>query len=183
MDGLDDNLLVSKVAAGDRDALRLLYERHAVKVWRVARRYLGNDADAEDVTQAVFLSLIDGASLFRQEARFSTWLYRVTANRCLNHRALAGVRLRTGLDDDLAQAATAPADQDPDRRVEAREREAMLADAMARLPDRQKMAVVLARFEGMSYEDVAAAMDCSVGTVESVLFRARQRLRKMLVRG
>ena len=176
----DDSALASRVASGDRDALRVLYERHAERVWRVARRHLGNDADAEDVTQAVFLGLMEGARQFRPEARFTTWLYRVTANRCLNHRALAHERLRDGLDTVPEAALVARAEDQPDRLIETREREAAVLAALARLPERQRLAVVLSRFDGLSYEEIAEAMQCSVSTVESLLFRARQGLRKML---
>lgn len=178
----DDNDLIARVAQGDREALRVLYERHAPRVWRVARRYLGSDADASDVTQSVFAGLVEGARRFEPRARFSTWLYRVTANRCLNFRTSARERLDTGLDDVAEEALAAPSRDEPDAQVLSAERAALLADALGRLPERQRIAIVLSRFEDLSYDEIARALDCTVPTVESLLFRARRNLSKILLR-
>lgn len=179
MDGASDEDLMAAVAAGERHALGVLYDRHAERVHSVAWRYLGNPADAADATQAVFLGLIDGARHFRPEARFTTWLYRVTVNRCLTLRTTAYARRRTTLDD--AQMAQLPdLAGSIENRADERELRDRVRAALDRLPERQRMAIVLSRYEGLSYEEIAQALECSIPSVESLIFRAREALRSLL---
>jgi RNA polymerase sigma-70 factor (ECF subfamily) len=176
-----DEALMLGVARGERDALALLYARHGDRVHRIAWRFLHDDEEARDVTQAVFLGLIDGARQFRPEARFTTWLYRVVANRCLNHKARAEVRLRAReFDDEALEAMPGPSAGGPERQAAQHELQSRLVAALDHLPARQRLAVVLTDVEGMAQAEVAHALDCSVGAVESLLVRARQSLRETL---
>lgn len=176
-----DPELVRLIARGDREALRLLYERHREFVYRVALRFLDDEEDAGDVTQAVFLNLIHGARHFRSRARFTTWLYRVTANRCLNLKDRAYRRLRAdGVDPAGANGLAEDPASRPDAILEFRELETRIRLALARLSSRQRLALILSRYEGLSYKEIARAMECSVGSVESLLYRARQSLLEAL---
>jgi len=165
--------LMRSVAAGDRQALKVIYERHAGFVFRIAYRFLFDEEDARDITQSVFVTLMQTAHRYKPEAKFTTWLYRVVVNRCLNHRSRASSRLR-----DLLEKVPAPEEGRPDRRMERAEQMARLQKALLRLPERQRMALVLKRFEEMSYEEIAEALGCSKSSVESMLFRARRSIRR-----
>lgn len=167
------------LANGDRQALHVLYERHAEFVHRVAYRFVGNEEDARDITQSVFIIVMQTAHRYKPEAKLTTWLYRVAVNRCLNHRSRASSRLRDLQNQrDIPERVPAPEDDQPDRIMERAEQMARLRKALLQLPDRQRMALVLKRFEGMSYEEIAEALGCSKSSVESLLFRARRSIRR-----
>jgi len=171
--------LMRSVAAGDRQALKVIYERHAGFVFRIAYRFLFDEEDARDITQSVFVTLMQTAHRYKPEAKLTTWLYRVVVNRCLNHRSRASSRLRDLQNQrDLPEKVPAPEADQPDRRMERAEQMARLRDALLQLPERQRMALVLKRFEEMSYEEIAEALSCSKSSVESMLFRARRSIRK-----
>jgi RNA polymerase sigma-70 factor (ECF subfamily) len=171
--------LMALAAKGDRAAWRALYLRHRDGVFSIARRQLGDDAAARDVTQEVFVSLFTHAKSYRPTASFMTFLRRVTANRCINARETAFTSRREGLAEEALLGVPDPR-PDPQAKLEERQTAAAVQGALAALPPRQRMAVVLSRFEGLSYEEIAAALDCSVSSVESLLFRARQALVRLL---
>ncbi len=175
---LDDELM-ARAAGGDRTAWNALYVRHRDRVFRIAVRFLEDDAGARDVTQDVFISLFAHARSYRQVGSFASYLRRVTVNRCMNSRASAHETHRAtsagaGLGDVVDRAP------DPEARLQQEQTAAAVRAAIAALPPRQRMAVVLSRLEGLSYEEIAAALDCSVSSVESLLFRARQALARIL---
>jgi RNA polymerase sigma-70 factor (ECF subfamily) len=173
---LDDKTLMENLARGDRRALRLLYERHAEFVHRVAYRFVENDEDARDITQSVFVTIMQSADRYKPEAKLTTWIYRVVANRCLNHRAKAGRRLRSHLTEREFEEFPAADENRPDRIVVRAEQTATLLSAIGDLPERQRMAVILSRFEEQSYEEIASALGCSKKSVESLLVRAKRTL-------
>lgn len=177
---MDDKTLMRNLTAGNRQALRILYERYAELVYRVAYRFLGDDEDARDITQSVFVTLMQSAHRYRPKAKPTTWIYRIVVNRCLNHRSKAGRRLRTFLNDNDFEQIPASDEVRPDRIVDRAEQRARLWAVMRELPERQRMALILSRFEEQSYEDIASTLGCSKSSVESLLFRARQSLAKKL---
>ena len=167
--------LMSRAGEGDRVAWQMLYARHRQFVYATAFRFLDDEAAARDVTQDVFVSLFSHAGAYRSTAKFQTFLRRVTVNRCINERASA--RNRHAVESpDQALATVAGHREDPEAQLERDQTAAVVRDAVAALPARQRMAVILSRFEGLSYEEIAQALDCSVSSVESLLFRARQNL-------
>lgn len=182
MTPLDDITLMKNLATGDRQALRVLYERHAEFVHRVAYRFLGNGDDARDVTQSVFVTLLQSAHRYRPGARLTTWIYRIVTNRCLNHRSKASRRLRTFLTDREFEDIPAPEENQPDQTTDRSRQRARLQTAMLALPERQQMALILSHFEGQSYEEIADALGCSRSSVQSLLFRARQSLLRLLAK-
>ncbi|MBW2702961.1 MAG: sigma-70 family RNA polymerase sigma factor [Deltaproteobacteria bacterium] len=178
----DDKELMRSVAGGDREALQVLYERHANFVFRIAYRFLFDEEEARDITQSVFVTVMQAAHRYKPEAKFTTWLFRVVVNRCLNHRSKASHRLHSAPDEhDPLENIPAPEEEQPDRILERARRMSDLRDALLQLPERQRMAVVLKRFEEMSYEEIAEALGCSKSSVESLLFRARQSLKRLII--
>jgi RNA polymerase sigma-70 factor (ECF subfamily) len=174
MDEPSDEELMRRVAAGDEPAFRLLARRSVPPAIGFARRILANAADAEDVVQEAMLRVWITAPRWRPEALFRTWLYRVVVNLCLNRKRRASFA-------SLA-AAGDPADPRPGAaaELERAERDRAIADAIARLPERQRAAIVLTYREGLSNIDTAAVLGTSVSAVETLLVRAKQSLRRQL---
>lgn len=161
-----DRVLVDAARAGDVDAFEVLVRRHEGRVYRVALRLLGSDADAQDATQETFVRAWRGLGRFRGESAISTWLFRIVTNRCLN--VIVARRPVEGLDLDLPLVGGDPAEI-----AEQRERFAAVARSVVSLPPEQRAALVLRDFEGLSYEEVAAALGVSVAAVKGRIHRAR----------
>lgn len=170
-----DEYLVGRVAQGDAQAFRVLTDRHLDRTVTLARRVLGGAADAEDVAQEAFLRLWQHAERFRPaEARFSTWFYRITVNLCLD-------RKRRPVHDTLENVPE-PVDPSLDAvaLVERSELGRLVARAVDDLPERQRAAISLCYDAGLSNAEAAAAMEVSVGALETLLVRARRALRATL---
>lgn len=172
----DEELLV-RLAANDEAAFRLLVERHIDRAFGIALRIVGSRADAEDVVQDTMLKVWTHRGKWQHgRAKFSTWLYRVVTNRCIDlHR-----RPRT----DNVDAVPEQADAQPDvvSTMQRNEVTHMLEDAMQRLPEQQRIAVILSYHENMSNGEIAEVMTTTVSAVESLLKRGRQQLRDLLRR-
>lgn len=175
--------LVARIATGDREAFADLVERHHRRLLRVCERLLGDAEDARDAVQEVFLKVMVKAGGFRPKALVSTWLYRVAVNHCLNvlrrRRLRRWVSLSPAEDDDAA-APPDPAEEraGPDRELAARRQWARVQRAIAALPPSQRAVLVLARFEELSYKEIAETLGITLGAVESRLFRAMRALEK-----
>ena len=168
---LSDAELLGRYAAGDQAAARALTFRHAPRVLALARRMLGDPTEAEDVTQEAMLRMWKIAPVWRaDEAALGTWLYRVASNLCVD-------RLRRRREVTL-DAAPETADETPGAlsRLEARDRAGALDAALALLPDRQRLAIVLRHLEERPNPEIAAILETSVEAVESLLARARREL-------
>ena len=176
--GIDADLM-ARAAEGDRLAWQALYARHRDRVFRMARRFLGDNAPARDVTQEVFIALFAHAKRYRPSGSFLSFVHRLTVNRCINLRAEAfEAKREPQADEELLRVVDER--PDPERRLDQEQTAQTVHAALAALPARQRMAVVLSRFEGLSYQEIAAALDCSVSSVESLLFRARRALARTL---
>jgi RNA polymerase sigma-70 factor (ECF subfamily) len=175
MDSDSDEALVDRVAAGDATAYRQLVDRHLARTLRLARRLTGNASDAEDVTQDAFLRLWQHGHRWQPgRARFTTWFYRIVVNLCIDRRRRPAFA--------PLEAAGDPADDRPDAETEIdRELAARaVAQALAGLPERQRAALVLSYYEGLSNAETAKILAISVGAVETLLVRARRNLRERL---
>jgi RNA polymerase sigma-70 factor (ECF subfamily) len=172
-----DAELARRVAAGDERAFEQLVARYQNSVFNTIYRFLGNLAEADDIAQEVFLILWNKAGTFKGNSKLSTWLYRIAANECLQYRR----RRKTTLVslDEIDENSLPDALQTTDDRG-LRERREAVKRALAELPERQRMALVLAQHERRSYKEIAEAMDASVSSVESLLFRARETLKGKL---
>ncbi len=169
-----DEALMARVARGDEPAYRQLTRRHLPAMLGLARRILGNTADAEDVAQEAMLRVWTHAPRWQPLAAFRTWLTRVVVNLCLDRKRRAPwVALEeAGEIADTALSASEAAEPD--------ERERLLAGAIAELPARQRAAIVLTYSEGMSNAQVAEILETSVSAVETLLVRGKQNLRARL---
>ncbi len=169
-----DEALMARVARGDRRAYQQLARRHLPAMLGLARRILGNAADAEDVAQEAMLRVWTHAPRWQPLAAFRTWLTRVVVNLCLDRKRRAPwVAL---------EAAGEIQDPTPDAgvRAEADERERSLTAAIGELPARQRTAIMLTYSEGMSNAQVAELLDTTVSAVETLLVRGKQNLRRAL---
>jgi RNA polymerase sigma-70 factor (ECF subfamily) len=168
--------LLRHAAAGDQEAFAELVRRHQDKVFNLAYRFSRDRQDAEELAQEIFFKVWRHARSFRGESQFSTWLYRLAVNSCLNYKQRENSRpAPLPLAGDFASPNPSVGDE-----MVVAEREARLKSALASLPARQKMALALASFAGRSYEEIAVVMEVSVPAVESLLFRARKNLAEIL---
>ena len=160
---------------GDREAFRALYEAYKDKVYSIALYYFHGDASAaSDVTQQVFLKLIRGIEQFRGESGFSTWLYRMVVNACMDSVRRAKPR---ELDEDAVEMA-APAAQEDE--IARRQMQRRVQAALSAMPAKFRLPLLLRYFEDLSYTEMAEAMKCSMGTVASRLNRGHKMLAKKL---
>ncbi len=167
---------VRRIAKGDAEAARVLVEAYGDRLMAVAYRMLGNRDAAEDIVQEAFIRMWKHACNWRPEtAMFSTWLHRVTINLCYDRLRKASTRYEHTAGDDLPEMVDGKADGLAT--LEASERGSALQEALERLPERQKMAVVLCHFEELSNVEAAEFMEISVYALESLLARARRALR------
>ena len=181
-----DVALLAATAAGDAGAFEALVHRHQDRVIGVCQRLLGDREDARDAAQDVFLKVYRKAGSFRPRARVSTWIYRIAVNLCLNRLRrrklvrflpLAGSN-RPAAEDDAPERDPEDPGPAPDARLEARRRWAATRRAIDALPESQRTVLVLARFEGLSYREIAGVLGITVGAVESRLFRAMRNLER-----
>jgi len=161
-----DRFLVAAAQAGDLQAFEALVRRHQDSAYRVALRMLGSKADAEDTAQEALVQAWRRLSTFRGESAFSTWLYRIVTNRCLNVRAAR--RPMEALPDVLMNR-----DGDPPEALERSERLHALAHGLLELSAEQRAALVLRELEGLSYEEIAQVLGVSVPAVKGRIHRAR----------
>ena len=171
-----DGELAAAIAAGDADAFEELVRKYERPVFRTIYRYVGDRVAAEDVAQEVFLKVWRRAKSFKGRSSFSTWLYRVAVNQCLNFRQKRARAKNVPLDEALARGGPGP-----DERLDAARRAAAVRAAVDELPGKQRMALVLSKFEGRSYKEIARVMGVSLASVESLIFRAKQNLKKTLL--
>lgn len=174
-DSADDHELMRRTAAGDHAAFAVLVRRHQARVLSLAYRLLGRWDAAEDVSAEAFVRVYERARNYEPQARFTTWLYRIVANLCWDQRRRWSRALETLLDwQDAGAAPTDPVERDETRRSVRR--------AIASLPDRQRLVILLHRFEGLDHREIAEITGWSASAVESCLVRAYARLRELLSR-
>ncbi|GAF68614.1 unnamed protein product [marine sediment metagenome] len=169
-----DEQLMMKAGRGDMDAFERLVERHQQGALNVAYRFLGDATLAEDVAQEAFLKVLAAAGRYRPSASFRTYLYNVIWHLCVDHYRR---RRPSALD-----AVPIPSDRAPGPAQAALEEErgSLVREAVQGLPSRQRMALVLKHFEGLSYEEIGRALECTPAAVDALLVRAKRKLREML---
>ncbi len=163
---------------GDRDAFRLLFERHKDRVYSVALYFFGGDeALAGDVTQQVFLKLFTRIGQYQGEAEFTTWLYRLTTNACIDEQRKRRRFLQFGEDAEVGEMLEAGTQEDALQRGELT---ASVGRAVAALKPKLRVVMLLKYFEELSYEEIASVLGCSKGTVASRLNRGHKILARKL---
>jgi RNA polymerase sigma-70 factor (ECF subfamily) len=168
-----DRWLVNKARAGDIDAYEVLVRRHRDRIYRIALRMLGDRHDAEDIAQDVVIQIWTALTGFTGASSFTTWLYRIVVNRCLNQLRRRHWT-RPVLEGDPQPVAGAEAT------VIARQRAWAAMEAIAALPSDQRAVIVLHQLEGLSYREVAAVVNISEDAVRGRLHRARLSLLESL---
>jgi len=182
-----DTRLMLDFVRGEPSAFRELVRRNQDMVFKLAYRYLVDHAEAEDIVQEVFLKVHGAARGYQPTARFTTWVYRITVNLCLNR--LRSSRLRrsvsleaVGEEEDFSVEVAAAEPETASGRLEREELEQKVHEAMVSLPDSQRTAVLLRRTSELSYEQIAEVMETTVPAVKSLLARARQTLKSRLAK-
>ena len=175
----EDQVLVERTQGGDKRAFDLLVLKYQHKIVKLIMRYVRDPAEALDVSQEAFIKAYRALPKFRGDSAFYTWLYRIAINTAKNH-LVAMKRRPVDFEVDLQDPESYDMNarlQDgdtPDRIAQREELRGVIEDAIASLPDELREAIVLREIEGLSYEGIATAMDCPVGTVRSRIFRARE---------
>ena len=184
-DDVADAGLVLQARGGDRQAFDRLVERYDRRAFAVAYRLLGNRHDALEVCQDAFLRGYRSLGTLAEPARFGPWLLRIVGNLALNFRRARGLRATRPLDDEqaapAAEARTGPTGADePHEPLLAAELEQAIHQAVAELPENQRMALTLFSMNGMSQKEVAEILDCSIEAVKWYVFQARKTLKQKL---
>ena len=184
-DDAEDVRLMQLVSGGDTAAFEALVERHQRLVVGTVAKMLGNHSDAEDIAQQVFVRVWKSAKRYVPRAKFTTWLLKITRNLVFNEmrrqkrHAHMPLQIEGGEEERPIKDERAAA---PDASLLEQELQGAIDAAIARLPESQRIAVVLRRYEELSYEEIAEVLDQSVPAVKSLLFRARTELRASLSR-
>ncbi|HEX5083949.1 MAG TPA: sigma-70 family RNA polymerase sigma factor [Blastocatellia bacterium] len=193
-DMASERLLIEACQQGDREAFRALFDAHKDRVWTIALRFTGDESAARDVTQQVFLKLFTNIAGFRHESNFKTWLYRLVANECMDEfrkkrRVIPLDFLKGGRpafsderDEDCGEVELKNWRQEPlqEELLSRLETSEAVMAALMQLKPKLRMAIVLKYFEELSYEQIAAALGCSMGTVASRLNRGHKALAQKL---
>ncbi len=180
-----DHALVLRAQAGDKRAFDLLVLKYQHKVANLIGRYVRDPSEVLDVSQEAFIKAYRALAGFRGESAFYTWLYRIAVNTAKNHLVAQG---RRPPGDDLDAETAEQMDMGERLRENSTPEGHLLTDEIARtvqqaldtLPEDLRTAIVLRELEGMSYEEIAQAMECPIGTVRSRIFRAREAIDKRL---
>ena len=162
--------------SGDREAFDRLVGRYQRDVYRLCFRYVNNQSDASDLAQEVFLKAYKAVGRFRGDSAFSTWLYRIAVNTCLNFRATRRLPSEP-LDHDVADRG-----RRADETLERDEMSEQVREAVSRLPEKQRATLILKVYHDLTHEEVAQVLGSTVGTVKANLFHALANLRKAMGR-
>ena len=183
---LSSEELMARIAGGDQDAFEILVNRHQTSVLNLIYRFIGDRAQAKDLAQEVFLRVWQAARSYQPKAKFTTWIYRITANLCFND--LKSARRKKWFSFNWS-------DEDGEHTIEEtlsdgvpsaedilleKERSRQISDALQSLPENQRLALVLKRYDDLSYQEIAQIIGCSVSAVESLLVRAKRNLQEKL---
>ena len=172
--------LMLRVRDGDEGAFEELVRRHTRTVLNLIYRYVGDASLADDVAQEVFVKVYRFRDRYEPKARFSTWLYRITVNHCLNE--IRSRRNRPTASAPAEELLEQPEGVSPDERMRRMELREAVRAALDALPSNQRMAVLLARYEELSYTEIAATLGLSLEAVKSLLFRAKENLQQSLAK-
>jgi RNA polymerase sigma-70 factor (ECF subfamily) len=170
----DDYAIIRQFIDGDSSAFQILVKRHKEKVRNIVYVTMNNSALVDDIAQEVFITVYRNLKHFRFESQFTTWLYRITVNRCKDYLRKMNVRkIFSPLEEgtEIAEYA-AP--------VETNDVSKIVMDAISKLPVKLRIPLVLKDIEGFSYQEISETLKCEMGTVKSRIFRGRERLKEIL---
>lgn len=178
MKHLSDQELMKLVQDGDFSRAAEIFDRYSGRIYNFAYRFLKNSEAAEDATQEVFVKMMKYAKQFHGDAKLSTWLFSITANLCRDYLRKSENKHKEGEETLL----TLPANQSysPERNLEMRQNEERVQKALQSLTPEQREAILLSRYQGLSYAEIAHIAGCSEGAVKTRVFRAMETLKKLL---
>ena len=170
----DDFSLIQKFIEGDESTFKTLVQRHKDKIRNIIYLMLNNTDSVDDIAQDVLITVYRNLKNFRFESQFSTWLYRITVNKCKDHMRKVKIRsIFTPITNDEEHPSYTPS-------VENKDVSEIVQKAISRLPEKLRVPLLLKDIEGLSYQEISEAMNCEIGTVKSRIFRAREGLRSLL---
>ena len=187
---MDDCILAQKVIDdNDHKAFAELMEKYQHMVVTTCRGFVTSYHEAEDLAQDVFVELYESLPGFRKESKLSTWIYRIAVNKSLNHlrkkkREASIFNLNIfhrGDGNDTSFQIVSTDNTEADYSIVLSENKRLLKEAINKLPENQRVAIILSKYQDLSYKEIAEVMDVSISSVESLLFRAKTNLRKYLV--
>ena len=170
----DDYSIIRQFIDGDQSAFQILVKRHKEKVRNIVYITMNNSALVDDIAQEVFITVYRNLKYFRFESQFTTWLYRITVNRCKDYLRKMNVRrifspLEEG--NEVTEFTTPTENKDVSQ---------IVMDAISKLPVKLRMPLILKDIEGFSYQEIAETLKCEMGTVKSRIFRGREKLKEIL---
>lgn len=178
MKHLNDQELMAIVQAGDYSPASEIYDRYSGRIYNFAFRFLKSAEAAEDATQEVFVKMLKHANQFNGDAKLSTWLFSITANWCRDYLRKADNRPKES--EEVLVTLPASSSLSPDRSLEQRENEKLVQKALQALTPEQREAILLSRYQGLSYAEIAQISGCSEGAVKTRVFRAMETMKKAL---
>lgn len=183
---VDENKLVNKAVKGDNSAFEALMEKHMGIIYNIALRMTANQDDAEDMTQEIMIKIFRSLGSFKGNSKFSTWIYRVAVNTCLDELKKKKNKKHLSLDAEISgddgenQIEIKDDSPSPEKLAEQNELRDIVAAAVKLLSDEHRAVIVLRDIRGMSYSEIAGILGCSDGTVKSRISRARAQLKMIL---
>jgi len=181
-----DVQLMLEFQKGDKASFEKLMDKYYKRIMNLVYRFVGDKDIAEDLTQDVFIKVYKNAYLYKPKAKFQTWLYQITKNTCLNelrrrkHSAVSLDKTFEVKGNPLKQELADTNSLNPGETIDQKEIALVVKEAIASLPENQRMAVTLRRYEQLSYDDIAQTMNCSLASVKSLLSRAKLNLKEKL---
>lgn len=178
MKHLSDQELMKLVQDGDFSTAAEIFDRYSGRIYNFAYRFLKNSEAAEDATQEVFVKMMKYAKQFHGDAKLSTWLFSITANLCRDYLRKADNKNKEG--EETLLSLPANPSYSPERNLEMRQNEERVQKALQSLTPEQREAILLSRYQGLSYAEIAQIAGCSEGAVKTRVFRAMETLKKLL---
>jgi len=170
----DDFSLIKRFIEGDESTFSMLVQRHKEKVRNIIYLTLNNHDLVDDIAQEVFLTVYKNLGSFRFESQFTTWLYRITVNKCKDHLRKMKIRqIFSPIRDNEVELGYESAPENSDIKE-------IVHEAIAKLPDKLRVPLLLKDIEGLSYQEISESIQCEIGTVKSRIFRAREGLKELL---
>jgi RNA polymerase sigma-70 factor (ECF subfamily) len=172
--------LISRCQQGDQEALKEIFDKYHKKVYRIAYGVVRHREEALDIVQEVFVKLFRSIKNFKGRSRFYTYLYRMVMNTAIDHSRKMGKQFVSSLDEEGSFEPSEEIEKGPERTLLHKELEEKVNWAMEKLPAEQRAALLFREVEGLSYQEMADAMGCSIGTVMSRLHYGRKRMQELL---
>ena len=176
----EETEMISRCQQGDQEALKEIFNKYHKKVYRIAYGVVRHREEAHDIVQEVFIKLFRSIKNFKGKSHFYTYLYRMVMNTAIDHARKTGKQFISSLDEEGSFEPSDELEKGPERILLQKELEERVKGAMEKLPAEQRAALIFRDVEGLSYQEMAEAMGCSIGTVMSRLHYGRKRIQELL---